>query len=185
MNAPIPQLSGAIFLDQIKVLTEHYGQPAIDQALAALEPQEREEIRGLLAMSWCDSTLAMRFKNELARAVGMNELELQRFVTRAGIERTLRGVWRFLVSQLWDDALVKRVPSIYSRAFDRGSMRAEGLRPGGSSFVLKGWPTIPDYDAHGLAFGMESILTVAGRKNVRVSWRREGAEVVFTASWQK
>lgn len=184
MTTTEPQLSGAILLDQISVLRERYGQPQIDAAMAKLDPADRAELSNLLAMSWCRAELAMRFKNALANVVGVPPLELQRFVSSAGIERTVKGVWRFLLKQLWDDALMRRVPMIYSRTFNHGSLRAEEVTPQGTRLVLTGWPTIPEYDAHGLAFGMESILNVAGRKHVKVSWKRQGAEVVFTASWQ-
>jgi len=179
-----PQLSGAILLDQIRVLTERYGQANIDAAMAALGPTDRREIEDLLAMSWCRAELAMRFKNELARVVDVPPLELQRFVSSAGIERTVKGVWRFLLKQLWDDALMRRVPMIYSRTFDRGNLRAEQITHTGTRLVLTGWPSIPDYDAHGLAFGMESILSLAGRTQVRVSWKRSGEEIWFIAMWQ-
>jgi len=178
-----PQLSGAILLDQISVLRERYGQAKIDAAIAALDPQDRAELSGLLAMSWCRAELAMRFKNALAKVVDVPPLELQRFVSSAGIERTVKGVWRFLLKQLWDDALMRRVPMIYSRTFNHGDLRAEDVTSRGARFVLSGWPTIPDYDAHGLSYGIESVLNVAGRARPKVVWKREAAEVVFTATW--
>lgn len=184
MSFDEPQLSGAVFIDQIRVLTERYGKPQVDAALAALDAKDREEIDGLLAMTWCRADLAMRFKNELSRVVGTPPLELQRFVSSAGIERTVKGVWRFLLKQLWDDALMRRVPTLYSRTFNRGKLRAEEVTNTGTRLVLTGWPNIPDYDAYGLAYGMESILSLAGRQHARVTWKRSGEEVLFTAMWQ-
>ena len=182
---PTPRFKGAVWLDELEHMRSAYGDVAVDAALASLPQAQREELAQILPISWVDVTPVMACKNAVAREVGMSSDDLQRTVVRAGVKRTVRGFWRLLVRKLWDDALAKRLPILYSRTFEFGELRVEHLREGEASLRLVGWTDIHSYDALGLATGLQTILEVAGRRNVKVSWEpaNKGAETLFHVRW--
>lgn len=182
---PEPRVRGALILEQIKIIEERYGRNCIDAALEALTPAQSEEVRGILAVSWVDVPLVTTFKSEIARHLGRDPLDLQREVVRESINQTVKGLWRMLLRQLSDPAIIKRTPILYSKTFDRGKLALEGLGDGKATFVLTGWPTMPEYDCVGLATGIESVLEYAGRTGATVTWQRQAPLVLFNAVWTR
>ncbi len=141
-------------------------------------------LRSLTAVSWCSVDMAMRYKNAVGQLVHVSPLDLQRSVVRAGVQRTLKGVWRLLARHLVsDEALAKRLPVMYSRTFDRGAVRVAHFEAGNAKLALTGWAQIHDYDVEGLGFGMETIMELAGRDTPRVRWQRLNSNVNFEVRW--
>ena len=88
-----------------------------------------------------------------------------------------------LLAQVWDAALVKRVPILYQRTFDRGAMTGAFDAAGKARIVVTGWPGIPEYDVVGLQVGIESILSLTGRKSVSTLTTRTTDGVAYDVRW--
>ena len=106
------------------------------------------------------------------------------WVIKRASARTVHGLWRVLLTQFWDEALVKRIPILYQRTFDLGAMTAEFESKGTASFVVSGWPRIPEYDIVGLQVGIESILQLLGREGASAVPTRTQTGVFYRVRWK-
>ncbi|MCS6759993.1 MAG: DUF2378 family protein [Candidatus Devosia euplotis] len=180
-----PKCSGAILLDQFLFLRESYGDEPLQAALGSLSEEDAEIIQGLQAISWCEVGVAKRYKDAVAAHVGLDSLQLQRSVVRAGVNKTFKGVWRFIVKHLVsDEQLAKRLPLLYTKTFDRGEPRVERLGDGKAELVVADWPQIPDYDLLGLQEGVEAVFEAAGRQRPRVTSERKATQVLIRVNWK-
>ena len=179
-----PRLSGTVLLDQIRVIVEAHGQDTYERAVATLTPASQQEIASLINVSWIDVGIPMELKNAVAREVGMDSLDFQRWVVRAASERTISKFWRALLSLASDHAIAKRTPILYRKAFDRGELAVADVGKGRATYELRGWPSMPEYDAVGLATGLEVAFLFLNRRNGRVRSTRQGDAVLFHASWR-
>jgi hypothetical protein len=180
-----PLFSSSLLLDQIEVMRELYGDTRVDETIASLPEETRSEISELTAGGWCKVATAAAVKKDLARRVGEGPLSLQRRVVERGTEKTLRGVWRFFLSRLSDQWLLKFSPLVYSKAFDYGCLVVEQIVPGRADVAVRGWPHMPDFDCVGIAAAIEAILTLAHRDRPKLTWMRRGEEIRFVAVWNQ
>ncbi|MGO8995987.1 MAG: hypothetical protein ACLQVI_21950 [Polyangiaceae bacterium] len=186
MSAPEsdePRVSSALIFDQVRLLREFYGADVVARAEAALPAALREELDALSPGGWISLDAARELKNGVAALAGEDPLALQRRVCRHGVERTLTTVWRFLLRQLSDAALSKRTPIIYARSFNRGTLTLVAWHEGSAELELHGWPRMPDYDLVGLMTGVQTVLELAGRKEVKVTSARRAPLVLLHARW--
>jgi hypothetical protein len=172
----------AILMDQRVVIREELGEPIDDAALATLSPADREEITAG-AVGWIDVDTVKRYKDAVGARIGQESLTFQRWIVGRAAARTVRGIWRMLLAQVWDAALVKRVPILYQRTFDRGAMTGAFDAAGKARIVVTGWPGIPEYDVVGLQVGIESILSLTGRKSVSTLTTRTTDGVAYDVRW--
>jgi len=178
-----PRVSGALILNQIDAVVSAFGRETYERALEQLPEGPRCEIQELLAISWIPVATAKLLKDNVAALVGLTSHQLQVRVVRAALAQTINVFWRLLLRHLSDAALVKRTPILYSRSFDRGELVTRLIKPGHAQMELSGWPNMPDYDALGLATGIACVLEHSGRKDVATTWSRQGARLIFEASW--
>ena len=162
-----------------------FGREIIDEARDALDDADRRIIDELMPISWLPVDTVERFKGHIARRLGRDPFEFNRHVVHESLGRTITSVWRVLARSLWDAAIVKRTPILYSKTFDRGSLTLVEMDNGRARLVLDGWPSAPDYDCVGLAAGIEAFLQYTGRGNTTVRWHRDGQQVVFEARWAR
>ena len=146
-----PRLRGGILLDQITFIKREHGPAVVSAALRTLSPMVREEIEDALPISWLNVSSVTAFKSAIAAELGEAPIALNRRVVRGSIGETITTVWRLLLSQLWDSAIIKRTPILYSKAFDRGKLTVQTMTDGRAELHLAGWPDMPDYDCAGLA----------------------------------
>jgi hypothetical protein len=179
-----PKASGALFLDQLEVMREVVGKDVVEEALRTLPPKTREEFAQVMPMSWMRVALAEEVVHSIAKAAGRDPLQLHSQVVRIGVEKTFRTLWRLILRFTTDAALVQRTPLIYSKTFDRGELISKMAAPGRSELHLRGWPDISEMQIRGLAMGIESVLRVAGRQDVKVSWDRTSEGAFMVARWR-
>lgn len=179
-----PKLRGVILLDQVAYIRKTHGSAPVKAALESLSTQDRQAIDDALPISWLDVPTVTKFKSAIAAELGEEPIQFNRRLVRASIGETITRVWRVLLRQLWDGAVIKRTPIIYSKAFDRGRLKLSVLEAGRAEFVLTGWPDMPEFDCAGLAAAAEALLEYAGRGKTRVRWRREAPLVIFEATWR-
>ena len=178
-----PRVSSAVIFDQVRLFKELYGADVVARVEAALPAPLREELDTLTPGGWISLDAARELKNGVAALVGEDPIALQRRVSKRGVERTMTTIWRFLLRQLTDAAISKRTPLLYSRSFSRGTLTLVGWREGGAELELQGWPRMPEYDLIGLTTGVQTVLELSGRKDVKVATTRRAPLILIRATW--
>jgi hypothetical protein len=180
-----PQVSSTVIYDQIRLMRETYGADVVARAEASLPAPLREELTALTPGGWMSLDAPRELKNAVAALVGIEPMEFQRLIVARAVERTLTTIWRFLLRQLGDDALAKRTPLIYARSFNRGTLTMKSTSDGSVELELSGWSRIPEYDLVGLMMGVQKVLELAGRKEVKVTATRRSPVVHIHGTWQR
>lgn len=179
-----PRVSGAVMLDQIRVMEELAGPDAVRAARDSLPPEQRSELEHVTPVSWLDSNATAEFVVRVAEHIGKDPERFQIDVVRLGVERTLNTLWRVILKFTTDAALVKRTPLLYSKTYDVGQLTSRIMQPGRADLELTGWPGVPRMELVGLATGIETVLRCAGRQDVRVTFDRRPDGAVFIANWR-
>lgn len=179
-----PRISGAPLLDQFHVAKELYGPEAFAEAMGRLSPEDQETLGTMQTVTWVQLETAHAYYDALGEVLGRDPQEVHVEVVQVGIERTFKTLWRMLLRLTTDEALVRRTPLIYSRAFDKGELVSRIEEPGRAELLLRGWSSPGDRDLNGLAAGIEKVLSIAGRRGSRVRWERRPGDVRFEATWR-
>jgi len=179
-----PKVSGAVVIDQIDIATEEFGADVVKRARETLPREMQSALSEVLAISWIDVTTFMELKNAIARELGRDHIEFQRWLVRHAIGRTIGKFWRALLVRIWDGAIVKRAPIIYSKSFDVGKATVVSFTDGHAELVVTGWPDMPEYDAIGLSAGIEALMEYSGRPGAHVKFTRSAEKISFFITWR-
>ncbi len=180
-----PRMSGAIVLEIIRAYEKSVGKRVFRAALHSQPEQTRQAFEKLKRDLW----IPMRMVDELHRAVaeraGRDSYELQAEAVREGLGRIISKLWRPLFRLTTDSAIVMRTPLFFTQSYDCGELSAEVVQPGRAEVTLSEFPEISDLQINGLAVGIETVLKLAGRKNVRVDRERGADGAFFLVTWQQ
>jgi hypothetical protein len=179
-----PKLSGTIFLDSVEAFKQLVGVETVRVALERLPDDKREEMRLVLPASRIRPNLLAEVSEVVAKVAGRDTVELHVEAVRAGMKHTLKKIWQPLLRVTTDQALIKRAPLFYSRAYEGGALSASLVGPGRAEAVLTGWPNAPGIHLLGIGAAIEAILTFAGRKNVKAHHDITPDGAVFKIAWQ-
>lgn len=172
-------MRGLLVATQQQILAEVAGEATYRAALARVPAHVREEFLGVSALSWCSQSSIRTVTRAVAEAMGQSPIDLANRVGELGATRNSRGVWSVFLRLTSDEALARRAPFIFEKAFDRGLWTATVLAPGRVRMLLRGWPSADDMDLSALAGSIVGVMVVAGRRRPRVSVRREPDQIVF------
>ena len=177
-----PCIAGTTVLETRKVFDEMVGAPMVDTAIARLPEADRRLYLEALPVSWIPTRIVDQVTVEISRLDGRSPENLQIASARLSVERSLRGVWRMLLRVTTDDMLVTRTPTIFGRSYNCGLLVSRISRPGVADVALKQWPDVSDLQIVAIGAGIEAALRVAGRQNLRMTWKRslEGAQWAIT-----
>ncbi len=184
MSADVPSLSGAVFLKNVSVFRREVGDGAVDRAFAALTREQRDVLDHAVSAAWIPVTAVDALYTGIAREADRDLWTFYPEVVRIGITQTLRSVWKALLRLTSDRALIKRTPLIYSRGHSLGSIEPTIHGPGRATVVLSGWPNMPALRRLGVAAGIQAVLEVAGRKDVKVSYDDTNEGAVYHIHWR-
>ena len=176
--------TGTLLLDQIKVSRELHGGSVVDAALAKLPPHIRQEIDHALPTSWVPQEVGEAIHTAIAGELGRDPLDFRRELIRYALPRTFRTLWRVILRFTSDEALVARCPMIFSKTYDRGKFTARIDTPGIASLRLMERPNASDLELVGISTAVETVLRLAGRRDVKVSWEKTPGGASFLATWK-
>jgi hypothetical protein len=111
-------------------------------------------------------------------------IEFTTSMARTSIERTLHTLWRILLRFTSDEAIVTRTPVFFGRSFNVGTLATEIVGPGMARIRLTEWPEVPQLTMVGISVGIETVLSVAGRTQVRANMHRTADGAEFLATWR-
>jgi hypothetical protein len=178
------RISGTIVLDHRAAYEKLIGRDVMRAAIEELAEDRRREYLECLAVSWVRISTTVAIIEAAGRLSGRDPFELNAEATRMAAEKIFNGVWRVLLRLTSDEALVTRAPVIYARAYDTGKLTAVVRAPGRAELTLVGWPDIHPTIVGSIAIGTETVLRLAGRKNVAASILRTGEGALCVVNWQ-
>jgi hypothetical protein len=180
-----PKLSGAVFIDTIEGYKQLVGSEKVREVLEKLPTEIRNQLPVLTPKSRVEPDILMTISEALAKVSGRDTIGLHTEAIRLGMKRTLKNIWKPLLALTSDQALVKRAPLFYSRAYEGGSLIATKLENGRGELVLSGWHGgAPAIHVHGIVAGIEAVLTFAGRKNVTSTHELTADGALIHIAWE-
>jgi hypothetical protein len=184
MAGDVPSVSGALACGLRTALAEVVGPARVLTALERVEPDDRSQWEAATPVGWVPIHVLEHVFGEVAHDLGRNISDLHVEVARISIERTMRTLWRMLLRLTTDNALVSRTPLIFAKSYNRGRLEARITGPGRAEIVLLEWSDAPEWPLRATRIGIETVLTIAGRKDARVHYTRTASGAEYTASWR-
>ena len=170
---------GAVLLEQRCVMKRVVGEETYRRGLLAVTPEQRSEYEALSLLGWCRASTATAVTRAIALEAGRVPEAFVREVVVAGFGMVLRTLWRILMTNATDEALVRRAGRLYSKSVDKGALKVVQHSPGLIVLEVSGWPEIHDLDIVALTAGVEAAFLSAGRATVTLTAKRtdEGAQL--------
>ena len=179
-----PCVAGALACGLRDVLIDLVGHDLVDDALGCLKPETRMAWRSATPIGWVPIQVLENVFGEAARLLERDIADLHTEVARVSIERTMRTLWRVLLRFTTDQALVSRTPVIYGKSYNRGRLEARIARTGQADISLLDWPAAPEWPLRATKIGIETVLRIAGREDVRIIYTRTPDGAAYTATWK-
>ncbi len=184
MEANVPCVSGALASGLRDALTELVGPERVELALTRVDAEERHRWESTTPVGWLPLHVLEHVFGEVARDLGRDIGDLHVEVARISIERTMRTLWRLLLRLTSDSALVSRTPLIFAKSYNRGRLEAKMPVGGQAEIQLFDWPDAPEWPLRATRIGIETVLRIAGRKDVRVRCTRTSSGALYAANWR-
>lgn len=181
----VPQIRGAIVLNNLVGFAEVVGQDTVDRAIAGLPQSVADEVGALVSASWIRAASVDVLFGAIARAAGLQPSELFPEAIERGVSRTLNTVWRALLQITSDAAIIKRTPTLYRRTYSRGRLEVRSFGDAAAQVELVDWPDVSDTRLVAVASGMRAVLRIAGRKAVHVASTHTRDGAMFDVRWTR
>ncbi len=179
-----PCVSGPLACGLRDVAAELLGAEAVERALARVSADTRQRYETLTAVEWVPIEVMETAFTELAKEAGVSVGTLHEKVAVVSIERTMRTFWRMVLRLTTDKALTSRTPVIFGKSYNRGRLEADIPEPGHGEIFLHDWPDVPAWPLRATRIGVQTVLSIAGRKDVRVECSRTKTGARYVASWR-
>jgi hypothetical protein len=170
-------------LDMRWSIQSTFGREALDQALERVTAAAREEYTHATALSWVTYATLAEVHDALAAVTRIDPMVLADRLARVTVERSFTTVWRVFLRFTSDEAIIVRTPAFYAKSRNTGAMASRILFPGRSESIVSGFPTIPERDIVILAASIETVLTLAGRREVASRGERIADGARFITRW--
>jgi hypothetical protein len=178
-----PSLSGTNVVFVRDLLLEKLGPEGVERLKAAMSPEARQSYFEATSVDWVPVDYVNQMNTRAAEVAGSTVMEFTTTMARLSVERTLHTIWRILLRFTSDEAIVTRTPVFFSRSFNRGKLATEIVGKGMARIRLTEWPDVPQLTLVGVMVGIETVLRVAGRKDVKVNLHRTAHGAEFLATW--
>jgi len=180
----VPSVAGIAVLDLMRALEEIVSTEVFLRAREALPPGVREDLDAVSAVSWVPNDTLNSVIDEIARAASLDPEAMLDQAIRSASQRTFRTVWRMFLRVTSDEALIKRAPVVYGRSRNVGQLSARIDTPGVAEVLLTEWPDISDRTLRSIGVGIQSVLEIAGRRDVRMSYIRTPSGGRYELRWR-
>ncbi|APR87186.1 hypothetical protein A7982_12535 [Minicystis rosea] len=185
-RAPMPAgeacMAGAVMTTGREVTRQLIGDAAYERALASVPPHIAAEYRRVTSVTWVPLSIIEPVIMAMGQAAGRDPFALQDDVARTTVERSLRSIWRIFLRFTSNDAILSRVPIIFSKSYSRGRLVTGTTRDGRTQVELLDWPNAPMHILRNTRVGLEATFHAAGRPNVHVSLERTPNGALYVVS---
>jgi hypothetical protein len=181
--AETQRVLGAGVLARLRANEQIVGRAAYDSALRAVPAELRTEVEGLTPLAWIDLDRVELVQDAIATAAGRDAEELHDEAIRRAQEQTFRTLYRLALRLASDEWLVSRTAAMFRRTRAIGSLASSMPEPGRADLVLSEWPGIRDRYARQVAIGIETLLTLTDRRDVKVRYDLEPDGARFVVTW--
>ena len=173
-----PKVRGTVVREELRAARALTSDESVEQVLDQMSAPVADELRNVLAVSWCSLTSVRVFHETMAAARKEDPTVWHLRVVEHTTQEMFNTTWRFFLRMTSPEALVRRASAVYARIFDTGKMEAFIVAPGQSLARLSGWPEPPAFHLDGVATGIVTVLRVAKIETVRARWTRtpDGAD---------
>lgn len=179
-----PSVSGTLVRGLLEVARDVVGADTLLRGVERAPPVERAAVEGALPGVWVPIVSVERTFASIAEAAGRDLPGLHLELARISVERALKTFWRMLLRLTSDEALISRTPVIFGKSYNRGRLVPSIVSPGRGEVRLLDWPEAPEWPLRGTRVGVETVLRVAGRKDVRVDGQRTPTGALYIATWR-
>ena len=180
----VPSAAGTTVQALKNALAELVGVNVFAEALATLPSNVREAFEPATPMSWVPVEVIHVVVARVAERAGRSFDDLMdEAVQRAG-EKTLRTAWRMLLRVTADRALMSRAPILYSKWRNIGRLEASGMDRGRVELVLSEWPGMDPRSIRSLAITIETVLRLAGRRQIKVVSQSKPDGAKYSVTWR-
>ena len=183
MHDDVPSMSGTLVQGLVEVAREVVGASAVATGLEEAPAWARDRVLGALPGQWVPIEASELAFGSIARVAGRDLPELHLELARLSVARAVKTFWRVLLHFTTDQALVSRCPVFFGKSYNRGRLSAHVSAPGRGQVDLVDWPDAPDWPLRGSRAGIETVMTAAGRRDVRVQAKRTHEGAVFLITW--
>lgn len=181
----VPSVAGTLIQELLVVTREVVGADAVDRGLATIAPSSRVALEHAMPGGWVPISAVEEGFAAIAGVSGKDVATLHGQIARISVERALKTVWRMLLRLTTDNALVSRAPVLFSKSYNRGRIISSISEPGMGHVELVDWPNAPDWPIRGLGIGIETVLRVAGREDIRIEGKRTASGAAYLATWRR
>jgi hypothetical protein len=179
----IPSAGGTTVRALRNALQELVGVDVLNTALASLPPELQGTFEPVTPMTWVPLDDIYSVVARIAEIAGRGYDELtDEAVERAG-EKTLRTAWRILLRVTADRALMTRAPILYSKWRNIGRLETRSAGPGKAELVLTEWPGMSERNIRSLGVTIQTVLRLAGRKQIKVQSQSTSDGAKYTVVW--
>lgn len=175
---------GAAVMARRRANEDIVGKVTVEAALEKVAPEIRSEWDGLHALSWISLEDVEAIQDAIAVEARRDPEELHDAVIRASVERALKGLYRMVLRYASDEWLVAQTAAIFRHTRKRGDLSSTIPEPGRAELSLTGWRGIRDRHVRQVAIGVERVLTLSGRRDVRVESQPAPDGATFVVTWR-
>lgn len=179
------KLAGAVALDSRKSLEELVGAELLEAALSSLPREEQDEMRALTAVGWVRISTMETLLHAIARLQKRDVHDVNVEMNRRGIERTFSTIWRVFLRVTTDNALLGRAPIIYARTYDQGRLEVAFPSSGRMEAAIHGRPGMSSLAVDAFGVGVDRVLTLAGRKDVKLVSSKLPDGASYVGTWKR
>jgi hypothetical protein len=184
-EADVPSVSGTLIHSLVEVARETLGRQVFEAGFDAAPGDSGAIVRAAMPGQWLPVAAVEAAFESLAKAAGRDLPSLHLELAKISVDRALRRFWRIFLKLTSDEALVSRTPVIYAKSFNRGRLTSAVPAPGKGQVELLDWPSAPEWPVRGTRIGIEAVLSLAGRANVRADVRRTATGAIYAVTWDK
>lgn len=168
----------------MRTLRQIVGEPAFAATLATLDPKVQLEVNAGGAIGWVSFTTIESVVSAIAERSNRSIEALQREMVFATTREVLSGMWRLLAKAVSTELLLSRVPTLWSRTYNRGRVVVESEQSQSAVVRVSEFGATTDYLLRGMALSLEALVTEQGRRAVRVKIERTADGALLHVQWR-
>lgn len=180
----VPNVHGSLVQSQVEIARSRHGNATVNRALDALTEAMRAEIAQAMPIAWVPVSSFIAYNEALAKELGTAVDVTHGELARIAIEKMIGTLWRPLLRLTGDEQLVSRTPVLYQRSYDTGALTSRFFPGNAAEASVSGWPDMPEFCIRGLRIGISTVLTLAGRKDVRIASHPTPDGALCEVSWR-